>query len=81
MGTRHRAAIGISEVSDAVVVVVSEETGIISIACEGGISRNYNYNTLKHELMRLLSHNGQRMVSAARPAGRDNNAGGADDEQ
>lgn len=81
MGTRHRAAIGISEVSDAVVVVVSEETGIISIACEGGISRNYNYNTLKHELMRLLSHNGQRMVRAARPAGRDNNAGGADDEQ
>ena len=81
MGTRHRAAIGISEVSDAVVVVVSEETGIISIACEGGISRNYNYNTLKHELMRLLSHSGQRMVSAARPAGRDNNAGGADDEQ
>lgn len=81
MGTRHRASIGISEVSDAVVVVVSEETGIISIACEGAISRNYNYNTLKHELMKLLSHNGQYMVRTARSAGRDNNAGGADDEQ
>lgn len=74
MGTRHRAAIGISEVSDAVIVVVSEETGIISIACEGTISRNYNYNSLKHELIRLLSHNGQRVARAT-----NKDAGDAED--
>lgn len=74
MGTRHRAAIGISEVSDAVIVVVSEETGTISIACEGNISRNYNYNSLKHELIRLLSHNGQRTVRAT-----NKDAGDAED--
>jgi diadenylate cyclase len=59
LGTRHRAAVGISEQSDAVAVVVSEESGIISIAYEGRIYRNYNYNTLKQELLRLVAHSGQ----------------------
>lgn len=54
MGTRHRAAIGISENSDAAVVVVSEETGIISIAVNGEIKRNYNMITLHEELTKLL---------------------------
>ena len=54
LGTRHRAAIGISETCDAAVVIVSEETGIISIAVNGEITRNYNPITLREELNRLM---------------------------
>lgn len=54
IGTRHRAAIGITEVSDAVVVVVSEETGKISVVTDGVLKQNYNYKSLKKELAKLL---------------------------
>lgn len=46
IGTRHRAAIGMSEVSDAVVVVVSEETGTISVAINGVLTRDYDRDSL-----------------------------------
>ncbi len=54
LGTRHRAAIGMTENSDAVVLVVSEETGIISIVINGQITRNYSAVSAEAELSRLL---------------------------
>lgn len=54
LGTRHRAAIGMSEVSDAVVVVVSEETGAISVAVNGIIKRDYDRETLASFLQGML---------------------------
>ena len=47
LGTRHRAALGVSEISDAMVVVVSEETGIISMVQNGVIKRSLNKDTLR----------------------------------
>ena len=56
-GTRHRAAIGVSEVTDSVVAVVSEETGAISIACNGKIIRELSPEQLEKELNRRLNKN------------------------
>ncbi len=54
LGTRHRAAIGLTEESDAVAVVVSEETGTISIALDGQIDRGLTPDDLRARLRRLM---------------------------
>ena len=54
LGTRHRAGIGMSENSDAVVIIVSEETGTISVAVDGKLKRGYDADTLSAELEGLL---------------------------
>lgn len=57
LGTRHRAAIGVSQLSDAVAIVVSEETGSVSVAVGGHIERRVTEEKLKVKLTRLLRTN------------------------
>lgn len=54
LGTRHRAGVGISEVSDSVTLIVSEETGMISVAHDGMLFRGLNQDELRERLTTLL---------------------------
>lgn len=60
LGTRHRAAIGLTEETDAVVVVVSEETGTISVAYKGRLTRGLDEEKLKRLLSTLLLRRSER---------------------
>lgn len=62
LGTRHRAAVGITEGTDAVAVVVSEETGTVSLARDGALTRGLEEEELRAELLRLFA------PTPARPA-------------
>lgn len=89
LGTRHRAAIGMSENSDAVVVVVSEETGTISVAYEGNMKRGFDRQSLARELRQYLAEPTPGIAHKARlrftrnkaesPAQKQQKGGGADE--
>lgn len=64
LGSRHRAAIGMSENSDAVVIVVSEETGQISVAMNGVLTRDYTREKLKNLLNQSLITDQQDLIQA-----------------
>jgi diadenylate cyclase len=62
LGTRHRAAIGLSQVSDAMVVVVSEETGVISLVEDGKMSRNLDADQLRSRLLGVAAQRRNRLL-------------------
>jgi diadenylate cyclase len=63
LGTRHRAAMGLTEETDAIVIVVSEETGTISVSTRGRLSRDFDEERLRRFLTAILS----RELPAAGP--------------
>ncbi|MBM7706767.1 diadenylate cyclase [Chryseomicrobium aureum] len=66
LGTRHRAAIGLSEVTDAVTIVVSEETGAVSITANGDLHRNLTMDEFEQHLKRLWFGETEQQVTTSK---------------
>lgn len=66
LGTRHRAAVGITENTDAVVLVVSEQTGIVSMASDGTLKRPLTVDEMKEFLHKLYDNTGSGLISFLR---------------
>ncbi len=62
LGTRHRAGVGITEVSDAMVIIVSEENGVISLAFGGSLYRNYDYKNLHDAIYSFMDYRKKKPV-------------------
>jgi len=75
LGLRHRAALGLSEESDAVTIVVSEETGIVSICHRGKIERNFDPESLKLRLGELFLQENDENADSEQLAGENRFAG------
>jgi diadenylate cyclase len=78
LGLRHRAGLGISDESDAVALVVSEETGIVSICHRGRIERNFDPESLKRRLNQLLLLEKYEKTDPEQLGGEDNVPGARD---
>lgn len=66
LGTRHRAALGLSEVTDAITIVVSEETGSISITADGSLNRNLSLQEFEDLLRKLWFGESQESSSSSK---------------
>jgi diadenylate cyclase len=65
LGTRHRAALGISEVTDAITIIVSEETGAISLTANGDLHRNLSLEDFEVKLRRIWFGENQQQPAAS----------------
>ena len=66
LGTRHRAGVGVSEATDSLTVIVSEETGKVSVAYEGQIERGFDADELKARLQRTLNRQSEEKTKGKR---------------
>lgn len=70
LGTRHRAGVGISEVTDSLTIIVSEETGKISVAYEGELERNLDADALRMQMQKVLNKSGEEAKGIRKWRGR-----------